>query len=113
MTEVTPANPWTLPEPSPAAHLAAERIRQRFRDPAPARLTRATSRLLAALCAGAVLGSGVTALAALGVRGTTPTPAEIARIAAPEPSRRGPALDREWRSYRTPVDVDRMFRTAR
>ena len=94
---------WTAPQSSPASQRAADRIRRRF--PAEAgSLSPGRSRLLAAVVAGALLGSGATALAGLVPRVAGDEQAPVVR----EPV--GQALDLEWRSYRTPVDVSRMFR---
>ena len=105
MSEIT-ADLWTLSELTPAAREAAARIRSRFPESTKRPLSRGLRGLLAALCVGACLGASATALAALTLLDPAPEPAPVYR--AP-----GRALDLEWRSYRTPVDVDRMFRTPR
>lgn len=62
--------------------------------------------LALALGVGVLLGIALTGLA---VPRFSLAPSE-ARVVREYPH---PALDREWRGYRTPVDVDRMFRRAR
>lgn len=61
--------------------------------------------LAAGLLIGALLGAALTALAVGPIR--VPWAAQPT-AAAGEWTR--PALDREWRGYTTPVDVERMFR---
>lgn len=78
---------WTVETPAPAPRLH-------------------WAPLALGLVAGLLLGIAVTALAGNPIAPTTPA-AEAAR------EWRHPALDREWRGTRTPVDVNRMFRTRR
>lgn len=94
MTETT-ANFWTLTEPSP-------------------RLRRSGDRIWVGLAAGSLLGAALAVLALLATGPVSealgPDPAEPTVAVRRVP---GYALDREWRGYRTPVDVDRMFRKRR
>ena len=117
MSETT-AHTWTLPESTPAAREAAARIRRRFRIVASEPVRRARRPLLTGLTLGALLGGALTALAtwpvrmdAAGASATALAPATSARALSYQPPK--PALGLEWRSYRTPVEVDRMFRRTR
>lgn len=64
-----------------------------------------TAPLAAGLLIGALLGAALTVLAGGPIRASW-----AAQPAATAAEWTRPALDREWRGYRTPVDVDRMFR---
>jgi hypothetical protein len=88
MSETT-ANLWVLDEPAP-------------------RWRRAVIPLAIGLLLGALLGSALTTLAAGPIRSAL---AGKPAIAAREWPKR--PLDREWRSYKAPVDVNRMFRKRR
>lgn len=97
MSETT-AHFWTLTEPAPRPR----RARHPGRD-----------RVWLGLAAGSLLGAFLAMLALLAAGPITEAlgPADEPLLTArPVP---GYALDREWRGYRTPVDVDSMFMKRR
>ena len=61
------------------------------------------------LLAGALLGSAITSLAVDRMHETR----AAGEIAANTREWRGPALSREWRGWRTPVDANSLFRKQR
>lgn len=85
--------------------IAAKRHTRAGPDPQRGRAAR---NLLLSALAGALLGSGLTAVAADRVR--TALRAEPTAVAREFPMR---PLEREWRGYKTPVDPDSLFRKRR